>query len=95
MQIETIELESGTAIGLKIEMGQAPLLVIKAPVGFVMCGYLDIETAQRLGDVAVRVTGVRSFDDVLASTVVEATQRATDLGIQVGMPTRQALELMF
>ena len=95
MLIESIELENGTALGLKIDMEHAPLLVIRAPRGFVMCGYLDISMAQRLDDVAVKVTGVRNFEDVLASGVVEATQAAIDLGIELEMPARQALERMF
>ncbi len=95
MLIESIELENGTALGLKIDMEHAPLLVIRAPRGFVMCGYLDISMAQRLDDVAVKVTGVRNFEDVLASGVVEATPAAINLGIEVGMPARQALERMF
>ena len=95
MQIESIELENGMALGLKFDMEHAPLLVIRAPRGFVMCGYLDISMAERLDDVAVKVTGVRNFEDVLASGVVEATRAAVDLGITVGMPARQALERMF
>jgi uncharacterized protein YunC (DUF1805 family) len=84
MLIESIELENGTVLGLKIDMEHAPLLVIRAPRGFVMCGYLDISMAERLDDV-----------DVLAAGVVEATKAADDLGIEVGMPARQALERMF
>ena len=95
MQIESIELENGTALGLKMDMEHAPLLVIRAPRGFVMCGYLDISMAERLDDVAVKVTGVRNFEDVLAAGVVEATPAAIYLGIEVGMPARQALERMF
>ena len=95
MLIESIELVNGTALGLKMDMEHAPLLVIRAPRGFVMCGYLDISMAERLDDVAVKVTGVRNFEDVLASGVVEATPAAIDLGIELGMPARQALERMF
>ncbi len=95
MLIESIELENGTVLGLKIDMEHAPLLVIRAPRGFVMCGYLDISMAEQLDDVAVKVRGVRNFEDVLACGVVEATQAAIDLGIEVGMPARQALERMF
>ena len=95
MQVESIELENGTALGLKMDMEHAPLLVIKAPRGFVMCGYLDISMAERLDDVAVKVTSVSNFEDVLAASVVEATPAAIDLGIEVGMPARQALERMF
>ena len=95
MQVESIELENGTALGLKMDMEHAPLLVIRAPRGFVMCGYLDISMAEQLDDVAVKVRGVRNFEDVLAAGVVEATKTAIDLGIEVGMPARQALERMF
>lgn len=95
MQVESIELENGTALGLKMDMEHAPLLVIRAPRGFVMCGYLDISMAEQLDDVAVKVRGVRNFKDVLAAGVVEVTKAAIDLGIEVGMPARQALERMF
>lgn len=95
MQVEQITLENGTALGLKMDMEHAPLLVIRAPRGFIMCGYLNIATAEQLGDAAVKVTGVRSFDDVLASTVAEVTSAAIELGIEVGMPARQALDLLF
>lgn len=95
MIIEKIELKNGSAIGLNMQMQSAPLLLIKADKGFVMCGYLDIETATALGDVAVKVKGVKTFDDVLGALVVGATQKALDLGIKMGMTGREALELMF
>ncbi|MCL7410272.1 MAG: DUF1805 domain-containing protein [Methanosarcinaceae archaeon] len=95
MIIEQIKLENGTALGLKFEMQNAPLLVIKAEKGFVMCGYLDIDMADTLGDVAVQVRGVNTFEDVLDAQVVGATQAATDLGIDIKMTARDALERMF
>ena len=95
MQIEQIELDSGTALGLKLDMEHAPLLVIRAPKGFIMCGYLDIGTSEMLGDVAVRVIGVSSFEDVLNAQVVDATQSAKELGIVIGMSGKDALEHMF
>jgi len=95
MIIEQIALENGTALGLKFEMQNAPLLVIKADKGFVMCGYLDIDMAETLGDVAVRVRGVNTFEDVLDAQVVGITQAAADLGINMKMNARDALERMF
>ncbi|SFM48443.1 YunC family protein [Methanolobus profundi] len=95
MQIEKIELENGSAMGLSFQMQKAPLLVIRADKGFVMCGYLDLDTAGVLGDVAVKVKGVNTFDDVLKAQVVGATPEAIDLGIKVGMTGKEALELMF
>jgi uncharacterized protein YunC (DUF1805 family) len=93
--VEKIELENGSAMGLNFSMQTAPLLVIRADRGFVMCAYLDMDTAGNLGDVAVKVKGVSTFDDVLQAPVVGATQKAIDLGIKVGMTGKKALELMF
>ena len=95
MLIEQIYLEKGSAIGLKMDMGHAPLLVIRAGCGFVMCGYLNMDIANKLGDVAVRVTEVKSFDDVLNSKVVDVSEAAKKRGIAVGMDARETLNRMF
>jgi Uncharacterized conserved protein len=95
MLVEKIELDNGSALGLGFQMQNAPLLVIRADKGFVMCGYLDMESAGALGDVAVKVKGVSTFDDVLQALVIGATQKAINLGIKVGMTGKEALELMF
>jgi len=95
MLIEKIGLSNGTALGLSYQMQKAPLIVINADKGFVMCGYLDLEAAAALGDVAVKVKGVRTFEDVLKAPVVGATPSAISLGVKVGMTGREALELMF
>ncbi|MCZ7362405.1 MAG: DUF1805 domain-containing protein [Candidatus Methanoperedens sp.] len=94
MLIEQIDLEKGSATGLKMDMEHAPLLVIKAKKGFVMCGYLNMEVANRLGDVAVRVTGVKTFEDVLNAKAADVSEAAGRLGISVGMPAKEALMKM-
>ena len=95
MIIEQIKLERGTVLGLKFEMNKASLLVIKAQKGFVMCGYLNIEMAETIGDVAVLVRGVSNFDDVLNASALEVTTEAGRLGIIKGMSGRECLNQMF
>jgi len=95
MLIEQINLEKGSGVGIKMDMEHAPLLVIRAGCGFVMCGYLNMEIANKLDDVAVRVTGVRSFEDVLNAKAVEVSQAAKKRGIINGMTAKDALNLMF
>ena len=95
MLIEQIRLEKGCALGLRFEMQKHSLLLIRAEKGFVMCGYLDIEAAEALGDTAARVKGVQNFEDVLKAQIVEVTQSARELGIEPGMTGRDALEKMF
>jgi len=95
MLVEQIELGNGrSALGLKFDMGHAPLLVIKMRKGFVMCGYLNMDIANKLGDVAVRVTGVNSFEDVLYAEAVDVSEAARDIGITVGIQAKEALMKM-
>ena len=94
MQIEIIDIGNSSAIGLKMDMEHAPLLVIRAKKGFVMCGYLNMEVANKLGDAAVRVTGVKTFEDVLNAKTVDVSDAAIKLGITIGMPAKEALNKM-
>ncbi|MCX9083895.1 MAG: DUF1805 domain-containing protein [Candidatus Methanoperedens sp.] len=94
MIIEQINLEKGCGIGLKMDMEHAPLIVVRAGCGFVMCGYLNMEIADKLGDVAVRVTGVRSFEDLLNAKVVDVSQAAMKRGITAGISAKEALNMM-
>ncbi len=94
MLVEQIKLENGSALGLKLDMEHAPLLVIRAGCGFVMCGYLNMDVANKLGDVAVRVTGVKSFEDVLNAKAVDVSEAAKRLGITVGMQAKDTLKMM-
>ena len=94
MLVEQIELGNGSALGLKFDMEHAPLLVIKARKGFVMCGYLNMDVTNKMGDVAVRVTGVNSFEDVLNAKAVDVSEAAKDVGIRVGMQAKEALKKM-
>jgi uncharacterized protein YunC (DUF1805 family) len=94
MEIEQVQLKNGIALGVKIDMKVAPLLLIKTGKGFVMCGYLNIEAAEKMGDVAARVSGVKTFEDVLNAKVNMLTSKAKELGIKEGMTGKEALEKM-
>ncbi|MEM2815639.1 MAG: DUF1805 domain-containing protein [Candidatus Bathyarchaeia archaeon] len=83
-------------IGVKVELPESPpLLVVVAEKGFVMCGFLNLEVAERLKVAAAVVTGVQSFEDVLNAEVKAVTSRAESLGVKPGMRGLDALRLMF
>jgi len=92
VQVYKIKVANGFVEGYKVDMDNAPLILVKAKRGFVMCGYLNIEAAKGLGDAAARVTGVRSFEDLLAAHIVDVTERAEALGVVRGMTGKAALE---
>jgi uncharacterized protein YunC (DUF1805 family) len=78
LHVDQILLKNGRALGVKVELPKAPLVMIRAAKGF-----------------AVRVTGVKSFEDVLNAKVVNVSDEAKKLGIAEGITARDALELMF
>lgn len=71
---------------------KSQLLMITSPKGYIMCGYLNINTAQKRGDVACIVTGVKTLEDVLNSNIVALTSNAQQLGIEMGMSVKNVLE---
>ena len=88
-----IPLKSGEAMGIVVELQNAPLIVIKADKGYLMCGYLDMKAADALGDAAAKVKGVSSIDDVLKASIVEVSEEAKKLGVSVGTSGMEALEM--
>jgi len=93
--VEQLDLEGRKVLGIKIELpGSPPLLVLVAEEGFVMCGYLNVQAAEKLGVATAMVSGVRTFEDVLEAPVRACTSKARELGVREGMKGREALELM-
>ncbi|MCL4438898.1 MAG: DUF1805 domain-containing protein [Candidatus Thermoplasmatota archaeon] len=79
---------------IRMQLGNAPLLILKGRKGYVMCGYLDVTTADKVGDIAVRVSGVSTLEDVLKASVAQASSRASELGIEKGMPVTDVLQFL-
>lgn len=93
--VAPVKIGERSATGLRVELPEGPpLLLIVAEKGFVMCGYLSLEAAERLGVCAATVSGVNSFEDVLGAEVKAATTKAQRLGVKTGMRGEQALRLM-
>jgi len=91
MKTKTIALEKGEVIGYYIDLGNAPLILIQTKKGYVMCGYLNMNAANKLGDIAGKVTGVKTFDDVLNAPLVEISENAKKVGLKEGMNARDFL----
>jgi len=91
MNKKTIELDKGQAEGFHIDLDNAPLILVKARKGYVMCGYLNMNAANKLGDIAGRVTGVKSFEDVLNAEILEISDNAKKVGLTAGMKGRDFL----
>jgi len=81
--------------GIELELcDNSKLLVVTGNKGYIMCGYLNINTAQKRNDVACIVTGVKTIEDILNSNVVAITSQAQKLGITMGMQVTKVLEIL-
>lgn len=89
--MEQINLEGHLLEGYAIPTENTSILLIKAEHGFLGCGYFSLATAEKVGDAAVIVTGVKNFEDMLAAKVKAVSPAAAALGITTEMNGRQAL----
>jgi len=95
ISVTTLRVDGKSFMGLRTDLPDSPpLLLITGEKGFVMCGFLNVESAEKLGVTAAVVSGVKTFDDVLNGQVKAVTSKAKNLGIEVGMKGVDALKLM-
>jgi uncharacterized protein YunC (DUF1805 family) len=95
ISVTTLKVDGKSFMGLRTDLPDSPpLLLIIGEKGFVMCGFLNVENAEKLGVTAAVVSGVKTFDDVLNGQVKAVTSKAKNLGIEVGMKGADALKLM-
>jgi len=91
MNTRKISIGRKSAQGIEIPLANAVLVLVVARKGFLMCGYLDKKMAEKLGDRAAIISGVKSVDEMLAGPVAELTAAAQRAGIRKGMPGILAL----
>ena len=90
-----LRIDEKTATGLRVDLPDSPpLVMIIGRTGFVMCGFLNMEAAEKLNVTAAMVSGVKNFDDVLEAEVKAVTSMAERKGIKVGMKGKDAVKLL-
>ena len=95
ISITSLKVDGKACLGVRVELpDSSPLLLVIAEKGFVMCGFLNVEAAEKLGVAAAMVSGVKTFDDVLNAQVKAITSKAKSFGAEVGMKGSEALKRM-
>ena len=96
IEVSPLRIGEKTAMGLRVELPDSPpLLLIIGQTGFVGCGFINIDAAEKLNVAAATVTGVKSFEDVLNAEVKAVTSKAQGKGVKVGMKGKEAVKLLF
>ena len=95
IKIEMLEVAQKTVQGIAIEApggeGHPNMLVLQCKKGYIMCGYLNMDTADAVNDAAAVVSGA-NFEALLCNPVKAVSKAAAALGIEVGMTGAQAAE---
>ena len=73
--------------------GHPNMIVINCRRGYLMCGYLNMEAAEKFGDPAVLVGGA-DFEAVLGNPIKGMTRAAADLGVKEGMTGAEAAAVL-
>lgn len=67
------------------------LLLVKGSRGIAACPYLNVEMFEKTGEACIIIPAAR-IDGMPDSKVTALTPKARELGIEIGMPGREALE---
>jgi len=95
LRTKIIDIDGKKVVGFEIDLPNAPpLIILRGDKGFIMCGYLDIEVAEKLNIIAARITGVKNIEETLDKTISEATSKAVEQGIKPGMKVRDVLKTL-
>ena len=94
--VTPIKIDGKKCLGVKVELPDSPpMILIIAEKGFVMCGFLNVEAAEKLNVAAAVVSGVKNFKDVLNAEVKAVTSKAKNMGVNIRMKGVEALKRMF
>jgi uncharacterized protein YunC (DUF1805 family) len=94
-----IQFANGCAIGISNRWQQGQYCVILTEAGLVGCGIYDVKTAGEFGQAVAIARGTPQKplvdpEDLFDAKIVDATARAKELGVRVGMTGREAVELL-
>jgi uncharacterized protein YunC (DUF1805 family) len=95
INVAPLKIDDKVAVGLRVDLPDSPpLLLIVGRTGFIMCGFLNIDVAEKVNVTAAMVSGVKTFDDILAAEIKAVTSKAQVEGIKVGMKGEEAVKLL-
>jgi uncharacterized protein YunC (DUF1805 family) len=94
IECSDIKLRNGVVHAVRIQLKNAPLILINSSNGYVMCGYLSMDIANKMGDIAAKVTGVKTIQDALDAKIVDLSIEAQKFNVELGMSSRKFLNVI-
>jgi len=94
-----IHFQNGIAIGISNRWQNGQYCTLLTQAGLVGCGIYDIKTAAEFGQAVAIARGTPQKplvepEDLFDAKIVDATPKARELGVRVGMTGRDAVEML-
>lgn len=94
-----IQFQNGCAIGISNRWREGQYCLILTEAGIVGCGIYDVKTAGEFGQAVAIAKGTPENplvdpEDLFEAPIVDATPKAKELGIEIGMSGHDAVELL-
>ncbi len=89
--MEQIQVNGFDFLACQIPTPHGKILIIRGRCGMLACGYLNVETAEKLSDALAIVTGVKTYEDMLNARIQKVSSEAAACGVTPGMTGREAL----
>lgn len=94
-----LQFKNGCAIGISNRWQQGQYCSILTAAGIVGCGIYDVKTAGEFGQAIAIAKGTPENplvdpEDLFEAKIVAMTPKAAELGVEIGMCGRDAVELL-
>ena len=94
-----LQFKNGCAIGISNRWQKGQYCMILTEAGLVGCGIYDVKTAAEFDQAVAIARGTPANplvnpEDLFDAKIVDATPKAKELGVKVGMTGREAVELL-
>lgn len=97
IEITELDLDGTSVQGVLVRTpggeGHPNMILVQGRKGYLMCGYLNLQAAEKFGDAAVLVGGA-DFAAVLANPIKGMTSKAAELGVKEGMTGKEAAQIL-
>jgi len=94
LEHKTLKIGRKTLKAIRFKLGAQNLIVIKGRRGYVMCGYLNLKTAEKFHEAAVIVSGVSTIAGMIKGRVFNVSSEAKKLGIHKNQPIQDVLKII-
>ena len=77
-----------------MKLASKNLIVLRGSKGYIMCGYLNLQAAEKFKDAAVKIKGISTIKEALRTNVFACTSQARKLGIYKGQLIKEVLKII-